>query len=274
MIALTCDRFEDRLSALMEGETAAAEREQLEAHASACSRCGPLLVELRAIVREAGDLPELLPSRDLWEGVAARIETPVVQIEPRQAPLVVRRGLSWRTAAAAAAVLVALTALATWRIAATGVDSQGTERIAAAVEPPVTAPPSNPSAGTTPPVDTAPAPDRMAPAPRSLTARPRATTPAVSAPAVRNAAADAATAVYDREIASLRSMLDTRRAELDSATVRVLEENLTIIDRAIAQSRQALAQDPNSTFLIDHLNSALGRKVQLLRTVTLIPASS
>jgi hypothetical protein len=69
-------------------------------------------------------------------------------------------------------------------------------------------------------------------------------------------------------------MLATRRSELDTATVRVLEENLTIIDRAIDQSRQALVRDPNSTFLIDHLNSALGRKVELLRTATLIPSSS
>jgi hypothetical protein len=273
MIAMTCDRFEDRLSALMEGEIAAAEREQLEAHASACGRCGPLLVELRAIVREASDLPELQPSRDLWEGVAARIEAPVVQLDSRQAPIVVRRGLSWRAAAAAAAVLVAMTALATWRVTASGVDSQGTERIAAAVEPPVTTPVSAPVADAPLAIDPTASDDRLA-SPPPATARPSAATPAVSAPAVRNAAADAVTAVYDREIASLRRMLDTRRTELDSATVRVLEENLTIIDRAIEQSRQALAQDPNSTFLVDHLNSALGRKVQLLRTVTLIPASS
>jgi hypothetical protein len=69
-------------------------------------------------------------------------------------------------------------------------------------------------------------------------------------------------------------MLESRRGELDTATVRVLEENLTIIDRAIDQSRQALATDPNSQFLVDHLNTSLGRKVQLLRTVTLLPASS
>jgi hypothetical protein len=92
--------------------------------------------------------------------------------------------------------------------------------------------------------------------------------------AVRNATAIEAIGVYDREIGSLRDMLATRRSELDTATVRVLEENLTIIDRAIDQSRQALVRDPNSTFLIDHLNSALGRKVELLRTATLIPSSS
>jgi hypothetical protein len=56
--------------------------------------------------------------------------------------------------------------------------------------------------------------------------------------------------------------------------VRVLEENLTVIDRAIEQSRQALERDPNSTFLTDHLNDALGRKVELLRTATLLQSSS
>ena len=92
--------------------------------------------------------------------------------------------------------------------------------------------------------------------------------------AVRNATTPNVTRVYDREIASLRRMLDTRRSELDTATVRVLEENLTIIDRAIDQSRQALARDPNSTFLVNHLNDALGRKVELLRTATLLQSSS
>jgi len=74
MIAMTCDRFEDRLSALMESDVTPAERQLLESHADGCERCGPLLAEMRGIVRDAGMLPELQPSRDLWNGIAARIE--------------------------------------------------------------------------------------------------------------------------------------------------------------------------------------------------------
>jgi hypothetical protein len=273
MIAMTCDRFDDRLSALMEGEVASAERELLEAHADACRRCGPLLAELRGIVREAGGLPELQPSHDLWEVIAARIEAPVVPLESRQAPAASRRGLSWRAAAAAAAVLVAVTALATWQLAGTGEESSGRQRIAATVEPPpARAVVAAPGADTGLAVAPEPEPEHPTATP---VRRPAPSVPVGSAPAVRNASgAQGAIAVYDREIASLRRMLDSRRVELDTATIRVLEENLTIIDRAIEQSRQALARDPNSTFLVDHLNDALGRKVQLLRTVTLLPASS
>ena len=62
-----------------------------------------------------------------------------------------------------------------------------------------------------------------------------------------------------------------RRGELDSATVAVLVRNLVVIDRAIAQSRAALARDPHSPFLGDQLTRALGQKVELLRTAALIP---
>ena len=118
MTTMTCERFDDQLQLLLDGELSSAERDAVEAHAASCSRCGPLLAEVRAIVRDAAALPELQPTRDLWDGIAARIEAPVVELEPRQAPVVVRRGLPWRVAAAAAAVLVAVTALATWQIAA------------------------------------------------------------------------------------------------------------------------------------------------------------
>jgi hypothetical protein len=80
-----------------------------------------------------------------------------------------------------------------------------------------------------------------------------------------------AAAAYDREIAALRAAVRDRRGELDSATVNVLVRNLGIIDAAIAQSRAALARDPHSQFLGDQLTRALGQKVELLRTVALLP---
>jgi len=79
-----------------------------------------------------------------------------------------------------------------------------------------------------------------------------------------------AAAAYDREIAALREIVRERRTELDSSTVRVLEQSLTVIDRAIAQSRAALARDPSSQFLGEQLTRALDSKVELLRTVALL----
>jgi len=269
MRSMTCAQFDDRLGALMEGELSSAEQTAAEAHAAMCERCGPVLDDVRGIVRDAAALPELAPSRDLWDGIAARIEAPVVELERRQEPVVVRHGLSWRVAAAAAAVLVTSTALATWQVAGNRDDRAApANRVAAtAVAPVVDDVPHSPDTGTSRVV----AEPVQALSPRGRTTNPVATVPVT---AVRNATTPNVTRVYDREIASLRRMLDTRRSELDTATVRVLEENLSIIDRAIDQSRQALARDPNSTFLVNHLNDALGRKVELLRTATLLQSSS
>jgi hypothetical protein len=79
---------------------------------------------------------------------------------------------------------------------------------------------------------------------------------------------------YDREIERLRTIVDERRTQLDTATIAVIEKNLKVIDQAIAQSRAALAKDPASWFLNDQLNRALDKKVELLRTVALLPAGT
>ena len=56
--------------------------------------------------------------------------------------------------------------------------------------------------------------------------------------------------------------------------MRVVEENLAIIDAAVSQARAAVARDPASGFLNERLESALQKKVQLLRTVALIRSST
>jgi tetratricopeptide (TPR) repeat protein len=73
---------------------------------------------------------------------------------------------------------------------------------------------------------------------------------------------------YEEAIADLEKALAAGRDRLDPQTVRVLEENLLAIDRAIEQSRKALAADPANTFLNMHLASARQRKLALLRDAT------
>jgi hypothetical protein len=90
-------------------------------------------------------------------------------------------------------------------------------------------------------------------------------------------AADAPSApelAYVPEIARLRDIVSSRRAELDSATVAVIERNLAIIDEAIAESKAALARDPASLFLSDQLMNSLGKKVELLRTLAMMPSQT
>lgn len=79
---------------------------------------------------------------------------------------------------------------------------------------------------------------------------------------------------YDAAIGELQQTLTARRGQLDTATVRVLEQSLRVIDLAIAQARAALAQDPNNQYLNSHLQRALDRKLDVLRRAATLPAVS
>ena len=73
---------------------------------------------------------------------------------------------------------------------------------------------------------------------------------------------------YDAAIAELERTLDEGRKSLDPETVRVLEQNLAAIDRAIDQCRRALESDPSNVYLNTHLADARQRKLVLLRRAT------
>ena len=82
------------------------------------------------------------------------------------------------------------------------------------------------------------------------------------------AAANFADPHYDEAIADLERTLEAGRTKLDPETVRVLEENLRSIDRAIDQCRRALATDPANVYLNTHLAAARQRKLALLLRAT------
>jgi len=77
---------------------------------------------------------------------------------------------------------------------------------------------------------------------------------------------------YDAAIAELQAALQAgrRNGQLDSATIRIVEHNLAIIDTAIVQARRALAADPGSAYLNHHLADTMRRKMDLLRQATAI----
>jgi anti-sigma factor RsiW len=94
-------------------------------------------------------------------------------------------------------------------------------------------------------------------------------TPAVHASVNRNASRSYAAAVAD-----LERVLAGGRGQLDSTTVRVIEQNLAAIDRAIAQAQRALDADPANLYLNTHLAETMRRKLDLLRqAAALVPIS-
>lgn len=89
-------------------------------------------------------------------------------------------------------------------------------------------------------------------------------------PVVQPAAASvrAVTRKYDAAVQELESVLERNRAQMDTSTVRILEHNLAIIERAIMDARAALGQEPANPYLSRYLDDAMQKKVQLLRRAT------
>jgi hypothetical protein len=78
---------------------------------------------------------------------------------------------------------------------------------------------------------------------------------------------------YDQAVADLERVLAEGRGRLDTATVRVLEQNLATIDRAIAQAQLAVAADSANLYLNSHLAATMRRKLELLRQAAALVAS-
>ncbi len=260
---MTCEQLEERISDWLDHDVDPATRTMMERHVAGCVQCTALVADLASIRREAASLPELVPSRDLWPEIEARIQAPVISLDqPRAARTASGRSGSRRAwwLGAAAAGLVAVTA---------GVTYYTTIQI---TPDPVVAV-GDPAVVRTP--------DTVAPAPITepeatlASAEPRTTprdaSPAVSASARSNAVEGSE---YSRDVAQLRAIVTQRRTEFDSTTIAVLEKNLELIDRAIAESRAALLRDPASEFLADQLARAMTKKVAILRTAALLPSRS
>ena len=267
---MSCHQFNDALADFLERDVPESMRAEMESHAVTCETCGPLLADLRKLRIDAANLDELTPSRDLWAGIAERIEAPVLSIGTptgdRRHVTARRRTSIWIGLAAAG--LVAVTATATYQI--TKQSMAKTTVVAAAAQPAtsatLTTPPSAVESNVT---KSATVPDsRQAPAKTAVAASPK---PAAVSLASNPTGKLSPAATYDMEISRLRQVVDRRRNSLDSTTIAVLEKNLHIIDDAIAQCRQALEKDPSSSYLNESLTSALDDKVQLLRAAATLP---
>ena len=224
---ITCDDAQLLMGDAIDGTLSDTQRAHYESHLASCAECRSLAADLVALRNDAAALPPLTPSRDLWAGIEARLETPVVSLNDHRRSFAAR----WtsRQAVAAAAVLIAVTAGGTWFVATRTTD--------------------------------------IAPQ-----------TAATAAPTTRTELVEVADqkgiATYEGEIAKLHNIIDTRRGELDSSTVAVLEKNMRLIDQAIAESRAALAADPASAFLAGRLNRAYDTKLELLRSAAMLPSRS
>ena len=258
---LDCDSFVHAVADYLDADAPDGVRASVETHAGACAACRQLLADLSSIHSDAAALPPLVPSRDLWSGIAERIEAPVLSMES-PATRVARR--TWLRPALAAAALVGITAGVTEYITRASLSplATGQQAITRPVAPAVVA--------ATVPEPTGQMASTATESPVSPTTR-RAASPAIARLASAERATEAADPVFSSEITKLRRIVRERRAQLDPKTVAVLEQSIAVMDSAIAQSRAALAHDPASGFLATQLNHSLEKKVELLRTAALLP---
>lgn len=224
------DPWTGRLSEYLDGDLAAEERASLEAHLSGCPSCTRTLESLRAVMTRAARLEPAALERDLWPGIEARLGAGARSLVDLGSKRAWRERIWTFTLPqlAAAAVLLML------------LTGGGVWMALRSVRPPGSAG-SVASSG--------------APTPSQVTARGVVT-------------ADFGFSRYDAAIADLQKVLTEHRAELDTSTVRIIEQNLAVIDQATDQARRALAADPANPYLNGHLAEQMRRKVDLLRQAT------
>jgi hypothetical protein len=240
---MTCEEFESLLPDYLEdGALDTPVRDRADTHRLDCAVCAALVADLHALVRQANALPPLEPVHDLWNGIEERIAADVVALPVHHASHAARDTAMDASHAAHRAWPAHRLALA----ASLLVMATGGIPWTVASRRPVLVIPAGPA--------TAVAPNRT---PASA---------AANKPSIDE--------TYDREIGALRKIVDERRADLDSATIGILEKNLLVIDKAIRESRDALAKDPANAFLNESLSRAYDTKLQLLRGVAMIPARS
>lgn len=266
---LTCAELDERLGDYLEGALDDSSVAAIEMHLSGCPDCASLVRDFERITREAAALPGLAPSRDLWAGIEARLDAPVIDLAAHAAERAADRAASqsrriapsrWRhlRMGALAAGLVGVTAIGTYIVTsrsilptvavAPGADSALSEASA----PSATEGPAGQLAASERPADASASPGGTA-----MVSRPSRLP---------------AQATFDTEIAALRGVLTQRSEELDPRTVAILETSLATIDSAITEARQALQADPASRFLSTQLNKMLEKKLGVLRTAALLPS--
>jgi anti-sigma factor RsiW len=284
---ITHDQALERLDDYVGDELPETERLAVQTHLAACESCRAEAEALRELLREAATLPRgIAPERDLWAGIAARLEprgsdshgeaekkldTKVIPLFPRPA-----RNPRWLQAAAAV-VLVGLSSALTYGVMKHGEQQQvavDTTR-PAAVRPasqasPQPAPAAVEQPQTQPSTEAQPSSAEPTQPQVRLASNVGRTSTRPAAPRTALAAFRPAEREYQKAAGDLERLLRAQSSRMSPATRATLQRNLRIIDQAIAESKAALLKDPNNRELAQMLSAVYDSKIETLqRAVTL-----
>ena len=229
------DVWTDRLSEYLDDELPPGERAALEGHLAQCAECSATLADLRRVVARARALESTGPATDLWPGIAARIGAGTAKAHD-----VVDLGAQRRVRRRWAFSLPQLAAAGIALMTVSGGTVwflSGSARQSVVLAPVPSSPPENPAAV-------------------NVSMRPNASQS------------------YAAAVADLERVLAEGRGKLDTTTVKIIEQNLAAIDRAIAEAQRALDADSGNLYLNTHLAETMRRKLDLLRqAAALVPVS-
>lgn len=109
---ITCSELDQQLDDFLDGRLAAAEAQAVHAHLATCGDCRARTEALQRVLAAAATLPrDIRPAHTLWPAIAARLPARNTDV-----PLRSIRWRRWVPLAAAAAVLIAVTAILTARL--------------------------------------------------------------------------------------------------------------------------------------------------------------
>ncbi len=240
------------LDEYIDGGLAAEESGEVERHLASCAECAAEVESLLTLRARTRDLPrEIAPGRDLWPEIQGRIQAAPRKVETPERlagaadgviDLAARRGraIRWNGALGRAAAVIALIALSS---GVTAYLLRGRGAAPVAVSPTATQPQAGGNV-------------RLAADRRDL------------------ATFRAGAGGFEGAVEALRTTFESQRDRLSPETVRIIEQNLAIIDRAIAESRAALEKDPNDPDLPLLLSGVYRQKLELLQQAVALQARS
>lgn len=235
------DSWIEQMSDHIDGTLSDADARELAAHLEACADCRSIEEDLRAVVLAAHAAPVQEPERDLWSGIAARIGGSVPG-GTSAADEGASRLVPGRSAADGRETMRRFS-FSMPQLAAAAVFLMAISGTAVWL---VTDSTNSPEVSTGTIVQSA------GDAPRST----------------RAVSTVAPPADYADDVAALELALEQNSAELDPATIDVIQRSLEAINDAIADARAALAADPGNPYLHRQLDNTMRKKIDVLRRAT------
>jgi len=228
--------YRESVQELIDGTIGAIRRAELERHLAECGECRSFLADMEALRETAGALDQLEPPDGVWMQIAGRLrQEGRVQLPPAPSVRSPRYAMLAIAATLVLAVAGSIVALLTQYRSST----------------------------TTPPAATAATATAAAPAANANVDIGMESVEAEFRLAEQH---------YQNAIAKLEQAARLDQAAsgssgntLDPQTAAMLQKNLQVIDRAIAESRDAVRSEPLSAAARDSLFDALKRKVALLQ---------